>query len=64
MATDFYLETKWITLKYVSADFPQKSVKNISRTFKKEKDVPIIPQRLFQERNPFTFCFPFSENNE
>ena len=64
IATDFYLETKRITLKYVSADFPQKSVNNISRTFKEEKDVPTIPQRLFQERNTFAFCFPFSENNE
>ena len=39
IATDFYLETKLITSKYVSADFPRKSVNNISRTFEKEKDV-------------------------
>ena len=60
IATDFNLETKRNISKYVSAGFSSKIVNDVTKTFKEEKEVPIIQQWLFEERNTVTF----SENNE
>ena len=47
----FNLETKWTISRYIPADFPQKFINDVIKTFREEKEVSIILEWLFEERN-------------
>ena len=47
----FNLETKWTISRYISAGFPQKFINDVIKTFREEKEVSIILEWLFEERN-------------
>ena len=61
---DFDYEISVIKLKYIKAGYPPRFVTSVINTCTVEKEDPIIPPQMFDERKTLYFQLPFCKTNE
>ena len=65
IATDFQIEVKRITQKYLNAGYPQRFIMSVINDFDNKKDNEmIIPEWLFNPKPSLTIFLPYSPENE
>ena len=64
ISCDFDYEILAIVLKYIKAGYPPKFVTSVINTCTVEKEEPIIPPQMFDERKTVDFQISFCKTNE
>ena len=64
ISCDFNYEISVKKSKYVKAGYPPKFVTSVINTCTVEKEEPIIPPQMFDERKTVHFQLPFCKTNE
>ena len=64
ISCDFDYEISVIKSKYIKAGYPSKFVTSVINTCTVEKEEPIIPPQMFDERKTVYFQLPFCKTNE
>ena len=64
ISCDFDYEISVIKSKYIKAGYPPKFVTSVINTCTVEKEEPIIPPQMFDERKTVYFQLPFCKTNE
>ena len=64
ISCDFDYEILVIKSKYIKSGHPSKSVTSVINICTAEKEEPIIPSQMFDERKTASFQLPFCKTNE
>ena len=64
LSSNFEQEVGIIRNKYIKAGYPFRFINSITDGFNQEKEDPLIPTSLFEERKEVSFQIPFCKRNE
>ena len=64
LSSNFEQEVKVIKEKYSKAGYPSRYIDSVVNSFKEEKEEPLLPTNLFEERKEVSFQIPFCKRNE
>ena len=64
LSSNFEQEVRMIRNKYIKAGYPFHFINSVIDSFIQEKEDPIIPTSLFEERREVSFRIPFGKRIE
>ena len=64
LSSNFEQEVRMIRNKYIKAGYPFHFINSVIDSFIQEKEDPIIPTSLFEERREVSFQIPFGKRIE